>query len=388
MKRYFFLSVVLLIAMQLVAETAQMQRVINVMHNGKQVLEAKQAGLPVLGVYDSRRSNEQSSEMASFMSYYEEAVRRIEAGEDMDNVFIRINRSAATADSVGPLLGNIKYDQGEPYNRKCPVLNNEGRSVTGCVATAMAQVMRFYQHPSCGTGTSSYTGSSGAVTYDFSKHPFNWNLILEDYSSQSYTNAQAEAVAELMLACGASVNMKYSADGSGSNADKAALALKNNFDYPTAANYELYVSTEEIRQNILVEIWGEALRMNIDAGHPVIYAGSSGNAITGHCFVVDGYKFDADGNTYFHINWGWSGANDGWFLITGFQPTPDETNYSYYRNSMVYDIYPPTGTDLENVSSNKLDLTMPVYNILGQQVNVSQLQKGMIYIQKGRKFVW
>ena len=388
MKRYFFLSVVLLIAMQLVAETAQMQRVINVMHNGKQVLEAKQAGLPVLGVYDSRRSIEQSSEMASFMSYYEEAVRRIEAGEDMDNVFIRINRSAATADSVGPLLGNIKYDQGEPYNRKCPVLNNEGRSVTGCVATAMAQVMRFYQHPSCGTGTSSYTGSSGAVTYDFSKHPFNWNLILEDYSSQSYTNAQAEAVAELMLACGASVNMKYSADGSGSNADKAALALKNNFDYPTAANLELYVSTEDIRQNILVEVWGEALRMNIDAGHPVIYAGSSGNAITGHCFVVDGYKFDADGNTYFHINWGWSGANDGWFLITGFQPTPDETNYSYYRNSMVYDIYPPTGTDLENVSSNKLDLTMPVYNILGQQVNVSQLQKGMIYIQKGRKFVW
>ena len=388
MKRYFFLSVVLLIAMQLVAEPAQMQRVINVMHNGKQVLEAKQAGLPVLGVYDSRRSIEQSSEMASFMSYYEEAVRRIEAGEDMDNVFIRINRSAATADSVGPLLGNIKYDQGEPYNRKCPVLNNEGRSVTGCVATAMAQVMRFYQHPSCGTGTSSYTGSSGAVTYDFSKHPFNWNLILEDYSSQSYTNAQAEAVAELMLACGASVNMKYSADGSGSNADKAALALKNNFDYPKAANLELYVSTEEIRQNILVEVWGEALRMNIDAGHPVIYAGSSGNAITGHCFVVDGYKFDADGNTYFHINWGWSGANDGWFLITGFQPTPDETNYSYYRNSMVYDIYPPTGTDLENVSSSKLDLTMPVYNILGQQVNVSQLQKGMIYIQKGRKFVW
>ena len=388
MKRYFFLSVVLLIAMQLVAEPAQMQRVINVMHNGKQVLEAKQAGLPVLGVYDSRRSIEQSSEMASFMSYYEEAVRRIEAGEDMDNVFIRINRSAATADSVGPLLGNIKYDQGEPYNRKCPVLNNEGRSVTGCVATAMAQVMRFYQHPSCGTGTSSYTGSSGAVTYDFSKHPFNWNLILEDYSSQSYTNAQAEAVAELMLACGASVNMKYSADGSGSNADKAALALKNNFDYPKAANLELYVSTEDIRQNILVEVWGEALRMNLDAGHPVIYAGSSGNAITGHCFVVDGYKFDADGNTYFHINWGWSGANDGWFLITGFQPTPDETNYSYYRNSMVYDIYPPTGTDLENVSSSKLDLTMPVYNILGQQVNVSQLQKGMIYIQKGRKFVW
>ena len=223
MKRYFFLSVVLLIAMQLVAEPAQMQRVINVMHNGKQVLEAKQAGLPVLGVYDSRRSIEQSSEMASFMSYYEEAVRRIEAGEDMDNVFIRINRSAATADSVGPLLGNIKYDQGEPYNRKCPVLNNEGRSVTGCVATAMAQVMRFYQHPSCGTGTSSYTGSSGAVTYNFSQHPFNWSLILENYSSQSYTNAQAEAVAELMLACGASVNMKYSADGSGSNADKAAL---------------------------------------------------------------------------------------------------------------------------------------------------------------------
>ena len=388
MKRYFFLSVVLLAAMQLAAEPAQKQRVLTVVRNGKQVLEAKRSNMPVLGTFDNGCSAEQTSEMASFLRFYDEAVRRVEAGEEMDDVFIRINRAAATADSVGPLLGNIKYDQGEPYNRKCPVLNNEGRSVTGCVATAMAQVMRFYQHPSCGTGTSSYTGSSGAVTYDFSKHPFNWNLILENYSSQSYTNAQAEAVAELMLACGASVNMKYSADGSGSNADKAALALKNNFDYPTAANLELYVSTEDIRQNILVEVWGEALRMNIDAGHPVIYAGSSGNAITGHCFVVDGYKFDAAGNTYFHINWGWSGLNDGWFLITAFQPTPDETNYSYYRNSMVYDIYPPTGTGVDNTSSNKLDLTMPVYNILGQQVNVNQLQRGMIYIQKGRKFVW
>ena len=387
MKRYFFLSVVLLAAMQMAAEPAQKQRVLTVVRNGKQVLEAKRSNMPVLGTFDNGCSAEQSSEMASFLRFYDEAVRRVEAGEEMDDVFIRINRAAATADSVGPLLGNIKYDQGEPYNRKCPVLNNEGRSVTGCVATAMAQVMRYYQHPSCGTGTSSYTGSSGAVTYNFSQHPFNWSLILEDYSSQSYTNAQAEAVAELMLACGASVNMKYSADGSGSNADKAALALKNNFNYPDAAYLEKYLANDDDR-TFLVEVWGDAMRMDLDAGRPIIYAGSSGNSITGHCFVVDGYKFDAAGNTYFHINWGWSGANDGWFLITCFQPTPDETNYSEYRNTMVYQIYPPTGTDLENVSSNKLDLTMPVYNILGQQVNVNQLQRGMIYIQKGRKFVW
>ena len=387
MKRYFFLSVVLLAAMQLAAEPAQKQRVLTVVRNGKQVLEAKQAHMPVLGTFDNGCSAEQNREMASFLRFYEEAVRRVEAGAEMDDVFIRINRAAATADSVGPLLGNIKYDQGDPYNRKCPVLNNEGRSVTGCVATAMAQVMRFYQYPACGTGTSKYSGNNGETTYDFSQHPFNWSQILEDYSRQSFTNTQADAIAELMLACGASVNMKYSADGSGSNADKAALALKNNFNYPTAAYLEKYLANDDDR-TFLVEVWGDAMRMDLDAGHPIIYAGSSGNSITGHCFVVDGYKFDAEGNTYFHINWGWSGLNDGWFLITCFQPTPDETNYSEYRNTMVYQIYPPTGTGVENVSSNKLDLTQPVYNILGQQVTVNQLQQGMIYIQKGRKFVW
>ena len=387
MKRYFFLSVVLLAAMQLAAEPAQKQRVLNVVRNGKQVLEAKQANMPVLGTFDNGCSAEQNREMASFLRFYEEAVRRVEAGAEMDDVFIRINRAAATADSVGPLLGNIKYDQGDPYNRKCPVLNNEGRSVTGCVATAMAQVMRFYQYPACGTGTSKYSGKNGETTYDFSQHPFNWSQILEDYSRQNFTNTQADAIAELMLACGASVNMKYSADGSGSNADKAALALKNNFNYPTAAYLEKYLANDDDR-TFLVEVWGDAMRMDLDAGHPIIYAGSSGNSITGHCFVVDGYKFDAEGNTYFHINWGWSGLNDGWFLITCFQPTPDETNYSEYRNTMVYQIYPPTGTGVENVSSNKLDLTQPVYNILGQQVTVNQLQQGMIYIQKGRKFVW
>ena len=291
---------------------------------------------------------------------------------------------AAQADTIGPLLGGIMYDQGTPYNDLCPSLNGEGKSVTGCVATAMAQVMRYYKFPAVGHGSSSYTSSQGAVTYNFDNHPFDWDNMLETYTRSNYSLQQGQAVATLMLACGASVNMTYSADGSGAQTDKAQAALKNYFYY---SNAKLAETTD---QNVLVNDWVYTIQENLDNGRPVIYAGSSGS-FAGHCFVVDGYTIDAEGTYWFHCNWGWSGLDNDWYKITNFAPPSDGTgnNYSGYRNSMVYNIYPDGGTAVEEVThSMEIDANMPIYNIFGVQVRADQLQHGNIYIQNGQKIIF
>ena len=107
------------------------------------------------------------------------------------------------AESVSPLLGAIQYDQGAPYNKKCPDFNGQ-KCVTGCVATAMASILRYYRYPNQGTGSNSYTTATHKfqLSMDFSKTTFDWDNILPLYINNSYSKEQADAIAELMLACG------------------------------------------------------------------------------------------------------------------------------------------------------------------------------------------
>lgn len=256
----------------------------------------------------------------------------------------------AQNDTIGPLLGDIEFDQGTPYNDKCPRLNSSQRSVTGCVATAMAEVMTYWRYPACGTGTATYSGGSqGATTYEFDKHPFDWDNILHTYThtylgQAQYNATQAAAVAELMLACGASVTMDYSAAASGSQTKFAASALKNHFGYDV--NDMVY--TESDYPNW--EDWGWTIGEEIDLGRPVIFAGTSTSS--GHCFVIDGYTLPAgsmDWNeAWFHVNWGWNGAGNGWFKLNNLRQGTD--NWSNKHVTMIYGIHPPT-TAVEEVEA-------------------------------------
>ncbi len=252
----------------------------------------------------------------------------------------------SSQDTVGPLLGNINFNQGVPYNNNCPVLAGEQnrRSVTGCVATAMAEVMRYFQYPACGTGEATYTSSNGAATFKFAEHPFDWNNILEDYDAQRYNSTQAAAVANLMLACGASINMQYSADGSGSFCDRAATALTTHFGYSSEIRH-LEVTGVDTEDRLLND-WQYAIMDNLDHGWPVIFAGTAKSG--GHCFVVDGYTIDGNDQSWFHINWGWGGAGNNWCLITNFASDPAE-NYTAYDCRMVFNIRPANWTGVENV---------------------------------------
>lgn len=332
----------------------------------------------------SERLSSISDEQASFFVQYEQAIQQVNNGADLSDYFI-VETASDASDAVSPLLGNIIYDQGAPFNNLCPIINGR-RAVTGCIATAMAQIMRYYSYPSVGTGSVTYTGSNGAATLNLADYDFDWSLILNDYT-KSYTAAQGEAVAKLMLACGASINMNYSADGSGSFINKAMKSLKDYFGY--SKDIEYYDSTGDYDPEGLIEYdWVFTIRENHQKGYPVMYAGSPASGKSGHAFVIDGYKV-IDGIYYYHVNWGWSGAFNGYYLILNLKP--ENENYAGYGCDMVVNIHPEGWTaDVEEVetTTNKIDLNAPVYTILGTKISADKLQHGCIYIQKGKKFVY
>ena len=209
--------------------------------------------------------------------------------------------------SVAPLL-KTKWNQDAPYNAEVPSLN--GRNYpTGCVATAMAQVMKHWNYPAHGTGSGSITlpsGSTGDASMSF-RVAYDWDNMLDTYIPGAYNDTQKSAVARLMKACGYSTKMSYGMGGSGTLSRFAAEALVNNFSYNPNLRYceRDYYSAAE---------WEEMIYQEMAAGRPVLYGGQSSSV--GHEFVCDGYA----GDGYFHFNWGWGGMSDGYFLLAALDP--------------------------------------------------------------------
>ncbi|MBD5316395.1 MAG: hypothetical protein HDS11_01815 [Bacteroides sp.] len=207
---------------------------------------------------------------------------------------------------IAPML-STKWDQESPYNLDCPNMRR-GRAVTGCVATAMAQVMNYHQWPQGnGKGSNSYSYGGSTMSYNFATHSFDWANMLDDYSGSS-TQAQKNAVANLMYACGVSVNMQYSPDESGALSYMIPFALVTYFGYDSEASYleRLFYTDRQ---------WTDLVYSELAAGRPVIYGGNGDEG--GHQFVCDGYS----GDDYFHFNWGWSGYCDGNYKLSALNPT-------------------------------------------------------------------
>lgn len=235
-------------------------------------------------------------------------------------------------DPVEPLI-QTKWGQNAPYNYQTPTVNGV-HCVTGCVATATAQVVKYHGLPAGnGTGIHSYTWEGTTLSFDYGSTSFDW-ANMKDLYSGAYTTAQFNAVALLMRACGIGVNMKYTTSSSGAITPRIQDLLVNHLGYDCGlANLNReYFSTEE---------WDELIYGEIAAGRPVIYAGQSGNGGAGHCFVIDGYS----SNGYYHVNWGWSGKSDGYFLLTNLSPNDLGTGggsggYNYDQDATI-GIRPP-----------------------------------------------
>lgn len=251
--------------------------------------------------------------LRSWLATYEKEISYLYAqSENVTNMpVIKVTYpfSSPYAKEIAPLLGKIKWNQGYPYNNLCPVINatNGAKAATGCVATAMAQVMRFHKYPAVGMGSQTYVprNFTSALSVDFSKSVYDWENMSEVYDQNS-TATQMNAVAKLMYDCGVSMEMNYG-PSSGAVTTDMALAFITNFGYDS--NLQYYT-----RDYTPYPEWIDLLKKELNASRPILYGGNATDV--GHQFVCDGYN----SLDLFHFNWGWGGRSDGYFEISALNP--------------------------------------------------------------------
>ena len=218
---------------------------------------------------------------------------------------------------VGPLCQTI-WNQNFPYSSQCPEdeEGSGGHVYAGCVATAMGQVMKFYDWPSQGTGSHTYQPEGYAQqTANFGETAYHFELMPLSLDSTS-TPSDYFYIAQFLHQCGIAVDMQYSGHGSGAYSDDVPPALRNYFRYDCddhETNYSMWgwggYTNEE---------WTAMLKAGgLDEGIPLYYSGQDDDWQGGHAFVCDGY----DENDYFHFNWGWSGRDDAWCPIGALNTT-------------------------------------------------------------------
>ena len=228
-----------------------------------------------------------------------------------------LNRGHQTRAVVGPLCQTI-WNQNYPYNSQCPEdpEGSGGHVYAGCVATAMAQVMKFYDWPPQGTGSHSYHPQGYAQqTANFGETEYHFELMPLALDSTS-TEDEIFYIAQFQHHCGIAVNMQYSGSGSGAYSDDVPDALRNYFRY----NCDDHVSNDNWWGwgGYTNEEWAQMLKDGgLDEHIPLYYSGQDDNWQGGHAFVCDGY----DENDYFHFNWGWSGRDDAWCPIGALNTT-------------------------------------------------------------------
>ncbi len=206
---------------------------------------------------------------------------------------------------IAPLCAT-RWNQSTPYNDMCPEVNGR-RTYSGCVATAMAQVMKHHNWPLTGKGSKSYQWNGQTLSMNFAEQTFDWTNMTDTYGANS-TEAENHAVAQLMYACGISVNMSYGLNGSGAQSSQVPNALRRYFSY---GNSTTFIGRDYVP---LLE-WEDLIYNSLKSNAPVYYSGQGSGG--GHAFVCDGYE----GDGYFHFNWGWAGSSDGYFLLTALNPT-------------------------------------------------------------------
>lgn len=274
------------------------------------VLAGDDVAFPVLGYSKngSIDSNNISPELKWWLSEYASEIEFASA-KGARKASASTARASQQMDAIAPLC-KTKWDQSAPYNLQCP--EYQGRQcVTGCVATSMAQLMKYHNYPEIGEGKTRYTcdGIGGQrLTIFFDREAFDWKNMLDYYQTGAYNETESAAVAYLMKACGYSVNMNYTPDVSGATGESIANALRTYFKYDKdCRSYKrMLYSWDE---------WNNMIYDNLKNVGPLVLNGQS-PLDGGHSFIVDGY----DGNGYYHLNWGWGGLSDGYYALSALNP--------------------------------------------------------------------
>ena len=280
-------------------------------------------------------------------------------------------RKESTQYVVEPLIKTHWY-QSPGYNKYCPEIDGE-KTVTGCVATAMAQVMNYWQWPKQGIGFHEYKSQNcGTVATVFGGSPYNWDYMPEQLNDNSLDSCIV-AVAELMFDCGVSVDMNYGLNSSGiRNLEKVKDAMTKYFKY--SPNMIL-----ESKDNYTDEKWTDKLKNELNNKRPILYYGFGEGG--GHAFICDGY----DANDFFHFNWGWSGHGDAYYYINELAPKENvigaNINGTYSNNQQAYfDVKPLSGIKEYDLRVYENDLF--VFDTSGYQMNTLWLGDDTYYHAK------
>ncbi len=230
-----------------------------------------------------------------------------------DNYFTNtfVSDNSRSSNSVNPLC-TTTWDQQPYYNEGCPydaANTTNQHAVTGCPATAMAQIMKFWNYPAQGSGIHSYNHATyGTLSANYGATTYNWASMPNNISS---SNAD---IAQLMFQCGVSVEMNYGPNESSGWVITSDNAVSCQNAYTTYFGYDPATIQGLKRSDYADPAWLTLLTTELNAGRPIQYAGFGSGG--GHTFVCDGY----DANTNFHMNWGWSGYYDGYFAIDALNP--------------------------------------------------------------------
>lgn len=313
--------------------------------DGYIIMSAFDAVSPVLAYSTQKdyRNENQPDAFVKWMDKYRREISEIiaedmEPGSEIARQWERLKAGLPlSTDRKGetktPLM-NSTWDQDQYYHDQCPFdYDYNVRVATGCVATAMAQIMKYHNHPQNGEGYHTYSHSKyGSLSANFGSESYNWSAMPNNVTS---TNTE---VAKLMYHCGVSLEMNYGTSAQGGSStnslDVVADALKSYFSYSSSTQFVLRESYSDAN-------WKNLLKEEINNNRPMEYGGVGQGG--GHAFVCDGY----DAIDMFHFNWGWSGYYDGYFNIDNLNPGTSGTgsgssNYNHYQQ-IVYGIQPESG---------------------------------------------
>ncbi|QYR09641.1 C10 family peptidase [Prevotella sp. Rep29] len=314
-------------------------------NNGFVIVSGDDRTAPVFGYSDTGSFDENNipENMQAWLAGYVDEIKALDSETPVvssDAPLTGMRKAESVKRPIAPLI-TTKWNQDSPYNDNCPTYNGS-KCATGCVATAMAQVMYYYRAQSVNATTAeipAYTISKRGISIPATpaNSPIDWANMTDTYSSSS-TAAQNAAVAALMAYCGRSVEMEYG-PSSGAVSQYVPSALEKYFGYATGG---LCIS----REAYTLQEWEDMVYEELLAKRPLFYGGSSAGG--GHAFVVDGY----DGEGLFHFNWGWGGMSNGYFLLQVANPNNNSgigassTSDGYARKqSAIFGVNPSSAAD-------------------------------------------
>lgn len=335
---------------------------------GYVVVAGEDRAAQVLGYADSGSfdSNNIPENMKWWLSEYAAEIEYLRSHPELSATAPA--KSASFKNDIEPLLGEIQWDQGSPFNDNCPTYVSGGRTLhtaTGCVATATAQIMYFHKWPEKGTGSNSYTttidGSSVTLSANFANSTYDWGNMTPTYNSQS-SSASNAAVAKLMSDVGIAVNMSYG-PSSGTQSDRVVGALATYFGYDKTLRAVWRIGYKS-------SDWENMIYTELSEGRPVYYSGQTGNR-EGHAFVFDGCNTQG----YVHVNWGWGGMSNGYFRTTALAPSAIGTGGAEggfnYSQAMIIGIQTDKGGNVTYSAAASALSTSTSEATLGRWINYS-----------------